>query len=455
MQEWRRKTYYRPRVLINTDDCLQNPYDSVLLCLTGGEINIIRNLLAYATRRATFVTEYQTDYYLAPTTAEWDALQAMVSELEDKLMNCNELMAVFEDILTAVQCTCTQLRNQLPASPVLTPIIDGYIDSGAMISEDTYGATVTVDGERCAVAQLVYANAWEFLTEVLQPTQKVLVETLTPVAMLLLFANIGQTILGIPAASLLASLYQLIQVWVAGSLESVQNQYISYKEELICAVYNGLATTYRDAEAAAVTVIEGMDELSPIDMILLHTLFAPWAIHLAQTAYDNATAWALANVEVDYCDDCDPLPLVLEIEEEWPPCPGAYWTDGGICYDGRLCWNGGTPEATQQVVVDLASIDNIECRVEFQSVFGSGWTVGHLVAESWDPTGEKWDLRKSLPLHTSVAAGNTNVVTSDDAIAPVVTDTLWRISIAGQPGQGETEPYPLECELARVTWDGT
>lgn len=86
----RRHSYVRTRILISTDDIFDSPFEDISLVLTGAELNLLRNLTQYLGRRSTFVSEYYGDYYLEPTDEDWDTLDAIVAELEYKLMGGEE-----------------------------------------------------------------------------------------------------------------------------------------------------------------------------------------------------------------------------------------------------------------------------------------------------------------------------------------------------------------------------
>lgn len=82
----RRQRYRGSRVLIDTERVLDPQFKPTLLCVTGAQVEMLRNLMAYLNRTTTFVSEYNTDYYLTPTVSEWDSLQSIVASLEDMLM---------------------------------------------------------------------------------------------------------------------------------------------------------------------------------------------------------------------------------------------------------------------------------------------------------------------------------------------------------------------------------
>lgn len=339
-EEWRRKTYYDKRVLIDTERILDPQFEDSILCLTGAQLELVRNLMQYLHRRSTFASDYEKGYYLAPDNDEWDNLQAIVADLEETIMGCEEFTDLLEQVLACVCATAEGVESDRYIGPGTQPAIDKYITDGGLQVEDPYGDAGTVDEERCAVAQLTYQAAWDFLTEVTVPLSDTLVDIILPASMLALATMIGTSVLGIPVAIFIAVLGALIFMYTEGAEANVINEYWAFKEELICALYGGLATSYRAAEAEAVEVIAEM-EIGPTDKVLLHTMLAPWAIALAQKAFDNETSWAIGHVEAGACDDCD-----IEEGSDWfaqrifyPDGDvfldhredGAYWVDAGVC----------------------------------------------------------------------------------------------------------------------------
>ena len=125
---WRRKTYYKPRVLISTSRVLTPQFEDGLICLTGAELEMIRNLTQYLHRRSTFAESESGTGYLTPDTADWDTIQAIVANLEEKIMGCEELMTLFEDMLTAMQCVCNKTEQPPTDSGSVQPIVQEGLD---------------------------------------------------------------------------------------------------------------------------------------------------------------------------------------------------------------------------------------------------------------------------------------------------------------------------------------
>jgi hypothetical protein len=445
-ETWRIKRYYDPRVLIGVEDTLTCPYPGLVVCLEGSELNVLRNLLQYAHRRATWVSEYHDSYYLAPSNEEWDQIEALVAGLEEKLVPCSEIVELLEDL---VACACATSESQARStfvSHAAQPVIQSYLDDGAMIRADVYGGETPVNEECCAVAQLAYWTAWEILTEILQPLEDVTFDSLMPLLMVNLAIACGETIIGIPVSIVLAVLWCLFEVWEDGALQNVQNEYLAYKQELVCAMYDGLQTSYADAKAAASDVIGEMSALSPIDALLLRKCLSPWCFHVAQIAWDNQTSWAVAAVEEGYCVVCIETPIGHEFAWEWPPCSNGQFVDGGVCYGGRLCFNGDVTVAHQAIQSDLEVWNHVMLGAKWRSSHGIGNTVGGIYLDRWNPSTEDWTQLAAFSPTNNVGAGELNI--ANGGLIEVVdqTEPNYRVRVSGASGQHETEPYPLMLE---------
>lgn len=85
------------RILINAKTFLNTEFNDAVLFLTGGHIELMRNLVAYASRRSTWVSDYYIGYYLSPDDTDWDLIQRRVAELEYTLMGNNNVIWGFTD----------------------------------------------------------------------------------------------------------------------------------------------------------------------------------------------------------------------------------------------------------------------------------------------------------------------------------------------------------------------
>ena len=309
-ESWRRKSYYDPRVLIRTAFVLDPPFPDALVCLTGPQLAMLRNVTQYLHRRSTFASEYHEGYYLAPTNEEWDQLAAIVSDLEDKLMTCEDFMQLLQDIKALAECACDGASAGY-LEPYLVNYYDDLEDAGTIVYELPDGTPTVVADDRCAVAQLVWAYQYELLVETLQPLQEFLHTVLLAAVLGLIGTAIGGPVLGMSAAALAGYITAFLNMGVESDLEAVENELFSLKKDLVCAMYQVFVEegTYADAAQAAADVINGSSEWSPIDKLLFRRGFSPQFMAKAQEAWDEQTAWALGNVSADYCDACPEPPI--------------------------------------------------------------------------------------------------------------------------------------------------
>ena len=342
--EWRRKTYYRSRVMIETSRILDPQFPDSLLCITGAQIEMLRNLMQYLHRRSTFVTSQEEQYYLSPTTEEWDILQAIVADLEDTLMGCTEITQELANIAAAVACLCARSNRQPAYTPVTQDIMNYFVDEGQARHDNPYPQTTVGDTDRCAISQLVWQGGWEMLTELIQPAQDAASDVMLPMVMVLIASWVGPAVFNIPTGVALAVLWNAIEVVEAGSLTNVANTFWSIKEELVCAIYAGLNVDAQTASSMAREVINEQD-LAILDKVCLGLLCSPWMVAAAKLAWNTPTAWGTANVTPGYCDACpDELigndwwarrlgPVGNTVELDHPV--GSEWYYG--------CWEGSVP----------------------------------------------------------------------------------------------------------------
>lgn len=94
-----RRGYNDARKLIESARILSPTFDDGVLYFTGAQVEIMRNLMAYANQRETFVNEYQPGYYLMPDDDDWDDIRAIVADLEDTLMGNPNTLWGYKDTL--------------------------------------------------------------------------------------------------------------------------------------------------------------------------------------------------------------------------------------------------------------------------------------------------------------------------------------------------------------------
>lgn len=370
-EDWRKKKYYNPRVLIDTERILDPQFNDILICLTGAQVEMLRNLTQYLHRRSTFAQDYGLIGYLAPDNEDWDTIQAIVASLEEALMGCDDIVAQLAAIARAI-------KGISGPSSITPGMVETFVDSGELQYEDDYGTDAVVgDAKQCAIAQLTWSFAYEMLVEVFQPIQDKLSDVMMPIALVAIASWIGTPVIGIPVGLILATIWAAIESWEEGQLANVISGLVSAKEELVCAVFTGLQVDQQAAYLAAADIIDELPGWSPIDISLGKTLFSPWVMNQMEKAYENETTWATNNVTPGFCDDCLPyiignnwyakvvLPTAGTIEFDHEPPAG--WEPG--CFDFEIL----SGETFCGVVFDVT--DELgDCELIQQDVGGASCT---------------------------------------------------------------------------------
>lgn len=446
---WRRKGYYRTRVLIGTDDVLASPFPDALVCISGPQRNLIQNLMQYLDRRSTFVSEYHANHYLAPSNEEWDDLQEIVADLEEKIMNCDAFTATLEAILAAAQCACKgEVNKELDTLPDYTdPTTPSYyeelVDDGTAI-RDAVDETVTIPDvdDACAVSQLVWQWAYEAQTEYVAPIQDVAHTVLLGLVLAEIAVALGATIVGIPVSILVILAGAIAWAWVNGRQANIENAVLSYKFQLICAMYLAFEDggTFADAAAAAREVVNDMG-MPDGDTIVLGRLFSPVVMWIANRAWYNQSAWALANVTPGYCTLCQYGWFTEEYWAEAPPCPGPMTLTGGAyCKDGYWTVAGSNEQLitlpTRRV---LAGSYTWRAHYEVKSETPSGWWFGNVRAfRSYDL--EEWVLFYTKSVGQT-PQGEWTEVWSEPGGLTLTSDAYVYQYFTGQDGQGAYEKF--------------
>ena len=346
---WRRKTYYEPRVLVDTESVLNNTFPDVLLCLTGEQANMLRNMTQYLHRRSTFAQDLETGYYAAPDESDWDTISALVADLEYKLMggNCDELIDAIEAqtavLATMMQCVCQNTAWQAQQATRLPPL-EGYVEETLVTYANPEDAWVTptapgTDTIKCQYAQAIYLWMLQSYTETLLPFASTTTETL--LAALVATVGFGSlaTFVGMPVAVLTGIVSVAINWAVDGSIANFTNWLYYAKDEIVCSYYNDLPD-YAAAAASVKAFIDTQDELSYLDKALAKGLFgSEWHMRwIVQDQITNST-WDSYFV-AGQCAPCFPTPGgCVGIG----PCNLDDWDGGSVeCVAGAAWHKGGT-----------------------------------------------------------------------------------------------------------------
>lgn len=96
----RKRVAPQHRVLIDGKAFLNTTINDAVLYFTPGQIELMRNLMQYANRRSTWVSDYYVGYYLMPTDEDWNLIQQEVADLEETLMGNNNVIFGYNDRVT-------------------------------------------------------------------------------------------------------------------------------------------------------------------------------------------------------------------------------------------------------------------------------------------------------------------------------------------------------------------
>jgi hypothetical protein len=346
-EAWRKKTFYDKRVLIETERVITSSFPSVLICLTGTELEMLRNITQYLHRRSSFAANYSKTGYLSPTNEEWDTIEALVAELEEKLMSdCLIDLIAAVNSLTSVQsammtCICQMSDWQRSLAGRLPDLVP-YVDNNDVTYEtpaSTQHAPVEPgsDEEKCEFAQAVFYYTYQLYTETLLPFANSTSDTL--VALIVAAAPFGAIAgwVGVPVAILAALVLGLVAWGVAGSAANFANWMWDNKGEMICILYNHFPD-YTTSAAELREYIDDAETLSFLDKQVLKTVMGS-AWHYSWIVKDQALngTWDASFIE----GQCDLCVLVPDECQTFAPCNLDDWDSSP---EATIVCNGQYPQ---------------------------------------------------------------------------------------------------------------
>ncbi|GAG80732.1 unnamed protein product, partial [marine sediment metagenome] len=113
------------RVLVDAKAFLNTQINAAVLYFTPGQIELMRNMMQYANRRTTWVSDYYIGYYLSPDDTDWNLIQAEVADLEDTLMGNNNVLFGYNDRIVEDLGGTKSGAGQYAASSTAVPA--GYV----------------------------------------------------------------------------------------------------------------------------------------------------------------------------------------------------------------------------------------------------------------------------------------------------------------------------------------
>jgi len=437
-EEWRKKGYYGPRVLIETGRITSPQLDAILICLTGPQVEMLRNLTQYLHRRSTFAQDYEQDYYLAPNNEDWEVIETIVAELEGNLMSdcLNDLIVAIEAqtavIDAMMQCVCTSTAYQQNIASQL-PGLSGYVDQtlvNYLAPGETEGNPINpaTDTEKCELAQAMYYYIYDAFTEDILPFANASADTLTGLIVATsTFALLGG-FLGLPVV-ILGYVVSGVVAWaIDGAISSIINWLLAIKDEYVCVLYNAYPD-YALASQGASTLIDDDGTLSYLEKNMLKSLMASsW--HMTWVSKDQQTNGTWDSYFIaGQCDDCVPP----DPECQTLDCAGGNWGD---IPPGVLACESGTPYALNAFPIRWLGGSPTQPAAGFK------------LQVNWTAMGASGNAILGCDLRSDVTEHQINV--SPPASQPVgeTTTSEWTLSSPGTIGEG------LDIRLAQATWYG-
>lgn len=89
--------YHHERVLLESSRIYRPLLPACWVYLTSAQVEMMRNMTQYLNRPSTYVEEYHGGGYLTPNAEQFDGIQAIVANLEEKLMGNENVLWGYND----------------------------------------------------------------------------------------------------------------------------------------------------------------------------------------------------------------------------------------------------------------------------------------------------------------------------------------------------------------------
>jgi len=133
-----RRNYRQGRMYIEAARILNPQFDGIELELTGAQVELLRNVTMLFHSQDAFVDAYHNGYYMNASDTDYDDIQAIVADLENKLMGGQTMLWGYHDTyreeqydLDADTATITLTFSIVPADEIWV------ITQWVVVNEDT------------------------------------------------------------------------------------------------------------------------------------------------------------------------------------------------------------------------------------------------------------------------------------------------------------------------------
>lgn len=138
-------------VLVEGARVLESSFPTIGLVLTGSELEILRNMMNYATRRTTYVEAYHDSYYLAVTDDDWLDIETIVSVLEGKLMGNENTLWGYNESLYLRQASTVSGTTVFDQRHTTVPEGEVWIVTGVTWLSLMAGGSVNIQVKSAAI----------------------------------------------------------------------------------------------------------------------------------------------------------------------------------------------------------------------------------------------------------------------------------------------------------------
>lgn len=165
-----RVSYRRDTTLIEASRILDAQFGAQGVHLTGAQVELLRNTMMVLNNPRTFVDEYHDGYYLTATDNDWDAIRAIVADLERKLMGNDNTMWGYNDRMFTRQDHIRLAPGAIVYSHDTVPAGEVWVITGLSIftNEDNSHVDVLnyVEAVNYAITDRISpsANLWKTVT---------------------------------------------------------------------------------------------------------------------------------------------------------------------------------------------------------------------------------------------------------------------------------------------------
>jgi hypothetical protein len=299
----------------------------VLLAMTIDQVEILRVVARYASRRINWVDkDIDSHRYYLPDDADWDDIQALVDDMEHRLMDTCSL----QELIDAIEglCTCLPMAQRMLPGPLSSTALQDGLDDGSITYQEPV-PDLESDEDACASAQTLYYMVYEYISEIAIPVANWSFELVVPVALAYL-ASIGVVIkvlmwLGLTMEFVQETISAIFDV----NGEATLNWLLAAKDELICAFYNYFKTGSAVDWAEVTSLVNAGD--APITV----KPFLKTAYRLLRKTAQlfHGTAWALLRLQEGACDACDqPAGCYDFCDPDWTIVPEYATLDEEGCF---------------------------------------------------------------------------------------------------------------------------